>query len=96
MDEDAGARGTRASGPSLTGSTPNQTSLSPDSVAAAPQRARLHAMGLTSAQMARPFVGVVTSWNEASPCNIALARQAQAVKRGVRDSWVARNANSPA
>ena len=86
MDEDAGARGTRASGPSLTGSTPNQTSLSPDSVAAAPQRARLYAMGLTSAQMARPFVGVVTSWNEASPGNIALARQAQAVKRGVRDA----------
>jgi dihydroxy-acid dehydratase len=43
-------------------------------------------MGLTSAQMARPFVGVVTSWNEASPGNIALARQAQAVKRGVRDA----------
>ncbi len=86
MNEDAGAKGTRASGPSLTGSTPNQTSLSPDSVAAAPQRARLYAMGLTSAQMASPFVGVVTSWNETSPGNIALARQAQAVKRGVRDS----------
>ena len=86
MDEDADAKGTRASGPSLTGSTPPFLSLSPDNPADAPQRARLHGMGLTSAQMARPFVGVVTSWNEASPGNIALARQAQAVKRGVRDA----------
>jgi biotin transporter BioY len=30
----------------------------------------------------RPFVGVVTTWNEAAPCNIALSRQAQAVKQG--------------
>src|SRR5262249_8256936 len=28
--------------------------------------------------------GVVTTWNEAAPCNIALARQAQAVKKGVK------------
>ena len=28
-------------------------------------------------------MGVVTTWNEAAPCNIALGRQAQAVKRGV-------------
>ena len=33
--------------------------------------------------IARPFVGVVTTWNEAAPCNIALGRQAQAAKRGV-------------
>jgi dihydroxy-acid dehydratase len=40
-------------------------------------------MGLTRADIDAPFVGVVTTWNEAAPCNIALARQAQAVKRGV-------------
>ena len=28
---------------------------------------------------------MVTTWNEAAPCNIALARQAQSAKRGVRD-----------
>jgi dihydroxy-acid dehydratase len=40
-------------------------------------------MGLSRDDIARPFVGVVTTWNEAAPCNIALGRQAQAVKRGV-------------
>ena len=32
----------------------------------------------------QPFVGVATTWNEAAPCNIALSRQAQAVKKGVK------------
>ena len=40
-------------------------------------------MGLTTAQIHQPFVGVATCWNEAAPCNIALMRQAQAVKKGV-------------
>ena len=34
-------------------------------------------------EMELPFVGVVTTWNEAAPCNITLSRQAQAAKRGV-------------
>jgi dihydroxy-acid dehydratase len=40
-------------------------------------------MGLTTEQIHQPFVGVATCWNEAAPCNIALMRQAQAVKKGV-------------
>jgi dihydroxy-acid dehydratase len=40
-------------------------------------------MGLTKEQIHQPFVGVATCWNEAAPCNIALMRQAQAVKLGV-------------
>jgi len=32
------------------------------------------------------FVGVVSTWNEAAPCNIALMRQAQSVKKGVKSS----------
>jgi len=40
-------------------------------------------MGLTTEQIHQPFVGVATCWNEAAPCNIALMRQAQAVKHGV-------------
>jgi dihydroxy-acid dehydratase len=40
-------------------------------------------MGLSQAQIHQPFVGVASCWNEAAPCNIALMRQAQAVKRGV-------------
>ncbi len=49
----------------------------------APHRAFYYAMGLTSEQIHQPFVGVATCWNEAAPCNIALMRQAQAVKQGV-------------
>ena len=49
----------------------------------APHRAFYYAMGLTPEQIHQPFVGVATCWNEAAPCNIALMRQAQVVKKGV-------------
>src|SRR5712691_10763806 len=49
----------------------------------APHRSYYYAMGLTREQIHQPFVGVVSCWNEAAPCNIALMRQAQAVKQGV-------------
>jgi dihydroxy-acid dehydratase len=49
----------------------------------APHRSFYYAMGLTREQIHQPFVGVATCWNEAAPCNIALMRQAQAVKKGV-------------
>jgi dihydroxy-acid dehydratase len=52
----------------------------------APHRSYYYAMGLTEAQIAQPFVGVATCWNEAAPCNIALARQAQSVKTGVKEA----------
>jgi len=49
----------------------------------APHRSYYYAMGLTEDQINQPFVGVVSCWNEAAPCNIALMRQAQAAKQGV-------------
>jgi dihydroxy-acid dehydratase len=49
----------------------------------APHRSYYYAMGLTRGQIHQPFVGVASCWNEAAPCNIALMRQAQAVKKGV-------------
>jgi len=52
--------------------------------ARAPHRSYYYAMGLTEEEIHQPFVGVATCWNEAAPCNIALARQAQAVKLGVK------------
>ena len=52
----------------------------------APHRAYYYAMGLTEEEIHQPLVGVATCWNEAAPCNIALSRQAQAVKRGVQES----------
>jgi dihydroxy-acid dehydratase len=51
--------------------------------ARAPHRSFFYAMGVTEQQLAQPLVGVVTTWNEAAPCNIALARQAQSAKKGV-------------
>ena len=51
----------------------------------APHRSYYYAMGMTEEEINQPLVGVVSTWNEAAPCNIALARQAQAAKRGVRE-----------
>ncbi len=50
----------------------------------APHRSYLYAMGISEAEIHQPLVGVATCWNEAAPCNIALNRQAQAVKLGVK------------
>ncbi len=52
----------------------------------APHRSFYYAMNLTEADVAKPFVGVVSTWNEAAPCNIALMRQAQSVKKGVHEN----------
>jgi dihydroxy-acid dehydratase len=52
----------------------------------APHRSYYYAMGLTQEEIDQPFVGVATCWNEAAPCNIALSRQAQSVKIGVKES----------
>ena len=52
----------------------------------APNRSFFHAMGLSDEEIHRPFVGVASCWNEAAPCNIALSRQAQAAKLGVKEA----------
>ena len=52
----------------------------------APHRSYFYAMGLDEDDIAQPFVGVATCWNEAAPCNISLNRQAQAVKLGVKQA----------
>ncbi|MGD0108831.1 MAG: dihydroxy-acid dehydratase [Rhodopila sp.] len=52
----------------------------------APHRSYYYAMGLTEDEIDQPFVGVATCWNEAAPCNIALNRQAQSVKKGVSET----------
>ena len=52
----------------------------------APHRSYYYAMGMTEEQINQPFVGVVTTWNEAAPCNISLSRQAQSAKQGVWDA----------
>lgn len=52
----------------------------------APHRSYLYAMGISEAEIHQPLVGVATCWNEAAPCNIALNRQAQSVKLGVKQA----------
>lgn len=52
----------------------------------APHRSYYYAMGMTEKEIHQPLVGVATCWNEAAPCNIALNRQAQSVKRGVSEA----------
>src|SRR5579871_5349325 len=52
----------------------------------APHRSYYYAMGLTEAEIHQPFVGVASCWNEAAPCNIALMRQAQSAKQGVKNA----------
>ncbi len=53
-------------------------------IKSAPHRSMYHAMGLKNEDIAKPFVGVATTWNEAAPCNITLSRQAQSAKKGVK------------
>ncbi len=52
----------------------------------APHRAMFHAMGLSDEQLAKPQIGVASSWNEVTPCNIHLNRLAQFAKEGVRQA----------
>ncbi len=52
----------------------------------APHRSYYYAMGLTDKDIAQPFVGVATCWNESAPCNISLSRQAQSAKKGVNEN----------
>ena len=58
--------------------------------ARAPHRSFYYAMGMTAEEIAQPFVGVATCWNEAAPCNISLNRQAQAAKIGVKHAGTPR------
>src|SRR6201995_4674562 len=51
----------------------------------APHRSYFYAMGLTEEEIHQPFVGVASCCNDAAPCNIALMRQAQSAKAGVKE-----------
>jgi dihydroxy-acid dehydratase len=50
----------------------------------APARAMLRAVGMTDADWDKPQVGVASSWNEVTPCNLPLDRLAKRAKEGVR------------
>ena len=50
----------------------------------APARAMLRAVGMTDDDWDKPQVGVASSWNEVTPCNLPLDRLAKRAKEGVR------------
>ncbi|MFQ5997682.1 MAG: dihydroxy-acid dehydratase [Candidatus Bathyarchaeia archaeon] len=50
----------------------------------APNRAMLRAMGLSDQDLAKPIIGVASTWNEATPCNVHLDRLARRAKEGVK------------
>jgi dihydroxy-acid dehydratase len=50
----------------------------------APARAMLRAVGMTDEDFTKPQIGVASSWNEITPCNLSLNRLAKKAKEGVR------------
>ncbi|MDQ1418905.1 MAG: dihydroxy-acid dehydratase, partial [Acidimicrobiaceae bacterium] len=57
-----------------------------DGMERAPARAMLRAIGMTDDDWGKPQVGVASSWNEVTPCNMPLDRLAKRAKQGVRDA----------
>ena len=57
----------------------------------APHRSYYYAMGLNEDDIGKPFVGVVSTWNEAAPCNIALMTHCDPIGNcdGAKLSWSA-------
>ena len=54
--------------------------------ARAPHRAMFKAMGLKDQDLEKPLVGVSSTCNEVTPCNIHLGKLAQTVKQGIKDA----------
>jgi dihydroxy-acid dehydratase len=52
----------------------------------APARAMLRAVGMRDEDFAKPQIGVASSWNEITPCNVPLDRLAKAAKEGIRSA----------
>jgi dihydroxy-acid dehydratase len=55
-----------------------------DGIQKAAARAMLRAVGLTDDDWDKPQIGVASSWNEITPCNVSLRRLTAAAKEGVR------------
>ncbi len=57
-----------------------------DGLEKAASRGMLRAVGMGDADFAKPQIGVASSWNEITPCNLSLDRLAKAAKVGVHDA----------
>ena len=54
-----------------------------DGMERAPQRGMLRAVGMGDEDWVKPQIGIASSWNEITPCNLSLDRLAKAAKTGV-------------
>ncbi|MEZ5090565.1 MAG: dihydroxy-acid dehydratase [Micropruina sp.] len=66
-----------------------------DGLEKAAARGMLRAVGLGDEDFAKPQIGVASSWNEITPCNLSLDRLAKAVKDGVHATRPARWSSAP-
>ena len=57
-----------------------------DGMQKAPSRSMLRAVGLTDDDWVKPQVGIASSWNEVTPCNMTLRKLAEHAKAGVREA----------
>jgi dihydroxy-acid dehydratase len=57
-----------------------------DGMERAPARAMLRAVGMNDGDWDKAQIGVASSWNEVTPCNMPLDRLAKRAKEGVRDA----------
>jgi len=55
-----------------------------DGVERAPHRSMFYAMGFTPEDLRKPLIGVASTANEVTPCNLSLGRLAENVKQGIR------------
>jgi dihydroxy-acid dehydratase len=55
-----------------------------DGIQKAAARAMLRAVGLGDDDWVKPQIGIASSWNEVTPCNMSLRRLAESAKKGVR------------
>jgi dihydroxy-acid dehydratase len=57
-----------------------------DGMERAPQRGMLRAVGMGDDDWVKPQIGIASSWNEITPCNLSLDRLAKASKQGVLEA----------
>ena len=60
-----------------------RSGLVTDGIERAPARGLLRAVGMKDEDFAKPQIGIASSWNEITPCNLSLDRLAKASKKGV-------------